>query len=96
MHQDHSPLRTGFALAITVGVFYALCALVWALAPGPFLGFMNNLFHGMDFSSILLSEQRAHFLGALPWLLLLACTLMHVFMHRGHGGHGGCQAVGIG
>ncbi len=47
-----APLRTGFALAITVGVFYALCALVWAVAPGPFLGFMNNLFHGMDFSSM--------------------------------------------
>lgn len=32
------PLPTGIALAVTVGVFYALCALVWALAPGPFLG----------------------------------------------------------
>ena len=37
----------------------------------------------------LLSEHRAHFFGALPFLLLLACPLMHVFMHRGHGGHGG-------
>ena len=27
----------------------------------------------------------AHLLGALPWLLLLACPLMHLFMH--HGGH---------
>ncbi|CAM3661140.1 DUF2933 domain-containing protein [Polaromonas hydrogenivorans] len=36
----------------------------------------------------LLSEHRAHFLGALPYLLLLACPLMHVFMHHGHGGHG--------
>ena len=35
----------------------------------------------------LLSEHRAHFLGALPFLFLLACPLMHVFMHRGHGGH---------
>ena len=35
----------------------------------------------------LLSEHRAHFFGALPFLLLLACPLMHVFMHRGHGGH---------
>ena len=45
-------LRTGIALAITVAVFYALCALVWAIAPGPFLSFMNALFHGMDFSSM--------------------------------------------
>lgn len=34
----------------------------------------------------LLSEHRAHFFGALPFLLLLACPLMHVFMHGGHGG----------
>ena len=35
----------------------------------------------------LLSEHRAHFLGALPYLLILACPLMHVFMHGGHGDH---------
>ena len=39
----------------------------------------------------LLSEHRAHFLGALPLLLLLSCPLMHVFMHHGHAGHGGHQ-----
>ena len=33
-------------------------------------------------------EHRAHLLGALPYLLLLACPLMHLFMHGGHG-HGG-------
>jgi len=31
-------------------------------------------------------EHRAHWLGALPWLLLLACPLMHLLMHRRHGG----------
>jgi hypothetical protein len=25
----------------------------------------------------------------LPWLILLACPLLHVFMHGGHAGHGG-------
>jgi YHS domain-containing protein len=30
-------------------------------------------------------EHRAHLLGALPWLLLLACPLMHMLMHRRHG-----------
>ena len=35
----------------------------------------------------LLSEHRAHFLGALPWLLILACPLMHGFMQGGHGNH---------
>lgn len=47
-----SPFRTGITLAITVGLFYALCTLVWVLAPGPFLSFMNSLFHGMDFTSM--------------------------------------------
>jgi len=36
----------------------------------------------------LLTEHRAHLFSALPFVLLLACPLMHVFMHRGHGGHG--------
>ena len=40
----------------------------------------------------LVSEHRAHFIGALPLLLLLACPLMHVFMHNGHGSHGGGHA----
>jgi len=39
----------------------------------------------------LLFEHRLHVLGALPWLLLLLCPLMHLFMHRGHGRHGGGQ-----
>jgi hypothetical protein len=33
----------------------------------------------------LISEHTAHVLGALPYLLLLACPLMHLFMHHGHG-----------
>ena len=37
---------------------------------------------------LLLSEHRAHLLGALPFLLLLACPIMHLFHHRGHGGSG--------
>uniref|UniRef100_UPI00117B8673 DUF2933 domain-containing protein n=1 Tax=Pseudogulbenkiania subflava TaxID=451637 RepID=UPI00117B8673 len=36
----------------------------------------------------LLSEHRAHLFGWLPFLLLLACPLMHLFMHGGHAGHG--------
>ena len=37
---------------------------------------------------LLFTEHRAHVLGFLPWLLLLACPLMHLFMHGGHGNHG--------
>ncbi len=36
----------------------------------------------------LLTEHRAHFIYALPYLILLLCPVMHFFMHRGHGGHG--------
>ena len=32
----------------------------------------------------LLAEHRLHFFGALPWLLILACPLVHIFMHGGH------------
>lgn len=35
------------------------------------------------------TEHQAHLLGVLPFLLILACPLMHLFMHHGHGrGHG--------
>lgn len=35
----------------------------------------------------LFTEHRAHLFGMLPYLLLLACPLMHLFMHGRHGGH---------
>ena len=66
-----TPLRTGLTLAITVGLFYALYTLVWVLAPGPFLGFMNNLFHGMDFTS-LVQPRPFSFLGFVTALLALS------------------------
>jgi Protein of unknown function (DUF2933) len=37
----------------------------------------------------LVTEHQAHVFGFLPYLLLLACPLMHLFMHHGHDGHGG-------
>lgn len=35
----------------------------------------------------LLVEHRVHTLGALPYLLLLACPVLHLFWHLGHGSH---------
>jgi hypothetical protein len=32
----------------------------------------------------LLMEHTAHALGALPYLLLLLCPLLHMFHHGGH------------
>ena len=36
---------------------------------------------------LLWEEHRAHILGALPYLLLLACPLMHLFGGHRHGSH---------
>jgi hypothetical protein len=38
--------------------------------------------------ALLFTEHQAHAVGVLVWLPLLACPLMHLFMHGGHG-HGG-------
>lgn len=43
----------------------------------------------------LLTEHRAHLFGWLPFILLAACPIMHIFMHGGHGvhrGHGGSKS----
>jgi hypothetical protein len=34
------------------------------------------------------AEHQAHVMAALPWVLILGCLVMHLFMHGGHG-HGG-------
>ena len=36
-------------------------------------------------SYFLLVEHRQHLFVFLPYLILLLCPLMHVFMHHGHG-----------
>jgi DUF2933 family protein len=33
-------------------------------------------------------EHRAHLLGVLPYALVLACPLLHFFMHGRHGHRG--------
>jgi hypothetical protein len=37
----------------------------------------------------LFTEHRAHVFGILPYLLLAACPLLHIFGHHGHGDAGG-------
>ena len=39
--------------------------------------------------ALLFTEHRAHVLGFLVWLPVLACSLMHFFMHGRHGNHHG-------
>lgn len=38
---------------------------------------------------LLLVDHWAHAFGFLPYLVILACPLMHLFMHHGHGHHHG-------
>jgi hypothetical protein len=54
------------------GPYFAIGLLVISAAAGYFM----------------LTGHYAHIVRALPYLLLFACPLMHVFMHRGHGGQG--------
>ena len=47
--------------------------------------------HRAHLSFLLITEHRGHLSELafyLPFLLLLACPLMHLFMHGGHGDHG--------
>ena len=44
--------------------------------------------------AVFLTGHNNHVIALLPYLLLLACPFLHLFMHRGHGrdgkdGHGG-------
>jgi len=36
----------------------------------------------------LIAEHRPHLLGWIPYLIILACPVMHFLMHRGHHRHG--------
>ncbi|MBN9000293.1 MAG: DUF2933 domain-containing protein [Rhizobiales bacterium] len=37
--------------------------------------------------SLAVADHWMHLLGILPFLIILACPLMHLFMHHGHPGH---------
>ena len=60
---------------------------------------MNTLMHsrvGLTLAGVLavaviylVTEHTAHVVSALPYLFLLLCPIMHLFMHRGHGGPAG-------
>ena len=46
---------------------------------------------------LLWTEHRAHVIEFLPWILILGCIGMHLFMHGGRGhGHGADGDAGQG
>ena len=56
--------------------------LIFTMVAGFFL-FVEHKAHILG----LLSEHKLHILNALPYLLLLLCPLMHIFMHGGKHDH---------
>ena len=52
----------------------------WLTWPGIYTG---CILAGILF--YLLTRHTAHTFGVLPYLLLLTCPIMHLFMHHGHG-----------
>ena len=45
-------VRTGLVVALTVGIGYSSCALIFWLWPEAAVTFMNGLFHGLDFRKL--------------------------------------------
>lgn len=55
----------------------------WRPAKGPLL--VACVMLAIIAAFFLLREHWGHIAGRWPYLLLLACPLMHLFMHGGHG-----------
>jgi hypothetical protein len=54
---------------------------------------MATLFMIGAVSYFLLIEHRMHLFQGLPFLILLLCPVMHLFMHGGHGNHGNTEGI---
>jgi len=80
------PLHAGLALSATVALFYSLCTLVEVTWPNQFMGFMNALFHGMDFGKLATSAPYswASFSYALVVMALWAFAFgaFFAFIHN--------------
>ncbi|RQS56635.1 DUF5676 family membrane protein [Burkholderia sp. Bp8984] len=63
------PFKTGATLSATVVLFYVLCTLVWMALPGPFMNFMNALFHGLDFRRLQTREPLSWWFVVYPALV---------------------------
>ena len=73
--------RTGLVLALTVGMAYTACALVFGLWPEASAQFMNGLFHGLDFRKLQAGPAVFGFasfgvslVGIMLWAFLVGCV----------------------
>jgi hypothetical protein len=75
------PLQTGLALSATVALFYTLCTVVEVMWPDQFMGFMNALFHGLDFRKLMTSDAYdwSSFFYALVLMTIWAFALGFFF-----------------
>ena len=76
------PLRVGFTMAITVGLFYTACTGLWMMFHEQALDFLNALFHGLDFRRIEISAseyQVATFVTPLIVLVVWGFLLGTIF-----------------
>jgi hypothetical protein len=71
-------IPTGVALAITVGIGYAACALAFRAAPDAAMTFMNALFHGLDFRKLQGGPALFDF-GSFAFALFVAVVWAFVF-----------------
>ncbi len=63
-------IRTGAALAITVGIGYALCTIAFRIWPEAAVTLMNGLFHGLDFRRLQSGPSLFSF-GAFSYALVV-------------------------
>lgn len=72
-----SPLRTGLALAGTVAIAYASCAVVFWSWPEAAAAYLNALFHGLDFGKLRVGPDLFSFTG---FIYALALTTLWAFL----------------
>ena len=58
-------VRIGGAFAVTIGIGYALCTLIFWASPDAAANFMNALFHGLDFRRLQVGSSLFSFGGFL-------------------------------
>lgn len=67
-----NPVAAGTALALTLGIMYAICTAIWIAWQTEAVGFLNDLFHGLDFRRIQKNDTSYSFAAFIVPLAVLA------------------------